>query len=429
MGKKANLADVFGSHTDSFAFGAKEEAAWKKDGQYTDSFAVDKKERSLQAVFEAPEVKQEYDPKAAPVIDNIDLSICADEERPRMVALINRLAKSEAGKETLDIAVKAGYKFGFLDASSGDAGTCFGTVHAIGLNPVVSDDKLISTLCHEARHAGQKDRMKYIPDRDLLDVASGVRRARAEEADAEAYAALACKQLELQGDKAPMAAFAESDLGKETYAAFEKSLSEQNGVLNDKVVADAFKGWYSHNGLQGAVKQLYEEAYILQPMRDGVKKFEKGQTEGVYPFNEKMSSKEVIEQIGWTGKGNYLAGEDPDFLDKGLFISISERTKQDANIFFRIRKEKTGIEKDTSIDAMPTYKDVFPRMYPEMEEKPVIKQDEKAKPMSEKERQAKDAEKAETEENEKALTNGKKLSFEKWDRILAAKRLEKLRQY
>ena len=139
----------------------------------------------LQAAFEAPVVKKEYDPQAEPVIDNIDLTICTDEERPRMVALINRLAKSEAGKETLEIAAKAGYKFGFLDASSGDAGTCFGSLHAVGLNPVVSDDKLISTLCHESRHAGQKNRMKDIPDRDLLDVASGVRRARAEEADAQ----------------------------------------------------------------------------------------------------------------------------------------------------------------------------------------------------------------------------------------------------
>lgn len=206
-----------GSYTDSFAFGSKEGPAWKNDGQYTDSFALNKEKRSLQAVFEAPEVKQEYDPKANPVIDNIDLTICSDEERPRMVALINRLAKSEAGKETLEIAVKAGYRFGFLDASSGDAGTCFGTLHAIGLNPVVPDDKLISTLCHESRHAGQKDRMKYIPDRDLLDVASGVRRARAEEADAQAYAVVACKQLEMKGDKVPLAAFAESKTGMATY--------------------------------------------------------------------------------------------------------------------------------------------------------------------------------------------------------------------
>ena len=374
----------------------------------------------LQAAFEAPVVKKEYDPQAEPVIDNIDLTICTDEERPRMVALINRLAKSEAGKETLEIAAKAGYKFGFLDASSGDAGTCFGSLHAVGLNPVVSDDKLISTLCHESRHAGQKNRMKDIPDRDLLDVASGVRRARAEEADAQAYAVVACKQLEMQGDKAPLTAFAESQMGAGTYAVFEKSLAEQNGVLNDKVLLDAFKGWYSHEGIQDIVKQLYEEVYILKPMRQAVQQFDEGNTEGVYTFSEKLSSKDLIQQIGWTGKGNYMAGENPDFLDGEQYIGIAERTKQDANIFFRIRKEKTGIEKDTSIDAIPTYKDKFPRRFPEMESKPAVaKEDEKAQ-------SAQESDKA---KNDKILTQGKNATADKWNAILAAKHLEKLRQY
>ena len=375
----------------------------------------------LQIVFEAPVAKPEYDPQAEPAV-KVDLSVCSDEERPRMVALINRLAKSEAGRETLEIAAGAGYKFGFLDASSGDAGTCFGSLHAVGLNPVVSDDKLISTLCHEARHAGQKDRMKDIPDRDVSDVASGVRRARAEEADAQAYAVVACKQLQMQGDKAPLAAFAESDLGKGTYVAFAKSLAEQNGVLNDKVVADAFKGWYDDKKevVQGLAKQLYEESYILKPMRQAVQRFNEGKTEGVYTFSEKLSSKDLIQHIGWTGKGNYLAGEDPDFLDGEQYIGIAERTKQDAEIFFRIRKEKTGVEKDASLDSLPTYKDKFPRMFPEMESKPVVANEaEKAQP----------AQESEMDKNDKILTQGKNATADKWNAILAAKRLEKLRQY
>ncbi|MBR1778084.1 MAG: hypothetical protein IJ752_05825 [Alphaproteobacteria bacterium] len=314
---------------------------------------------ALKNVFETPAVKQKYDPNAKLAVD-VDISLCTEEERPRMISIVNRLAKSEAGKETLEIAAKAGYKFGFLDAATNCFGCCFGGMNCIGLGPMASDDKLVSTLCHESRHAGQGVRMENIPDRDQLNVASIIRASRAKEADAQAYAVKACKELEMQGDTGPLATFAK--FYPPIYAAYEKALAEQNGVMNDQVVAGTFKGWYDQTG----TKQNYEEGYIIDPMHDAIEQFNKGTTEDTYTFEKSVTSEEVVEKIGWTKNGNYLADEDPKFLDGERFISIGERTKKDAQDFFAIRKEKTGIEVDASVDAMPTHVDAFARRLPEM---------------------------------------------------------------
>ena len=314
---------------------------------------------ALKNVFEAPAIDLEYDPKAKLAVD-VDISLCTEEERPRMISIVNRLAKSEAGKETLEIAAKAGYKFGFLDAATNCFGCCFGGMNCIGLGPMASDDKLVSTLCHECRHAGQGVRMENIPDRDQLNVASIIRASRAKEADAQAYAVKACKELEMQGDIGPLKTFAK--FYPPIYAAYEKALAEQNGVMNDKVVAGTFKGWYDQTG----TKQNYEEGYIIDPMHDAIEQFNKGKTDDVYTFEKSVTSEEIVEKIGWTKNGNYLAAEDPKFLDEERYISIGERTKQDAQAFFEIRKEKTGIEIDNSVASMPTHPDAFKRRLPEM---------------------------------------------------------------
>ena len=315
--------------------------------------------RPLCEIFEAPVVKKEYDPNAKLALD-VDISLCTDEERPRMISIINRLAKTEAGRETLEVAAQAGVKFGFLDAATNCFGCSFGGINCIGLGPGASDDKLVSTLCHEARHAGQNVRMKDIPERDKLNVESIIRASRAKEADAQAYAVKACKELEMQGDPGPLATFAK--FYPPIFKAYEKALAEQNGVMNDQVVVGTFKGWYDQTG----TKQNYEEGYIIDPMHDALDQFNKGKTDDVYTFDKSVSSEEVVEKIGWTRKGNYLAGENPKFLDEERFISIGERTKADSQAFFKLREEKTGIKPDKSVDAMPTHKDAFERKLPEM---------------------------------------------------------------
>lgn len=163
----------------------------------------------------------------------------------------------------------------------------------------------------------------------------------------------------MQGDKGPLATFAK--FYPPIYAAYEKAFAEQ-GELNDKVIAGVFKGWYDQTG----TKQNYEEGYIIEPMHDAIEQFNKGTNEDTYTFYHNVDSAKVVEKIGWTKHGNYLAGENPDFLNDPHFLSIGERTKSDAQAFFKIREEKMGIKADTSVDSMPTHKDAFNRRLPEM---------------------------------------------------------------
>ncbi|HBO59851.1 MAG TPA: hypothetical protein DD624_08095 [Alphaproteobacteria bacterium] len=309
----------------------------------------------LQKVLDEPKQKVSYDPNEQLTVD-VDLSLCTDEEMPRMIHIVNRLAKSEAGRETLEIANKAGVKFGFLDAKTNCFGCYFGgDMKYIGLGPMASDDKLVSTLCHESRHAGQAERMKGMPDRDQLNVASIVRYSRAKEADAQAYAVKACKELEMQGDKGPLATFAK--FYPPIYKSYEQAFAKE-GVLNDKVVSEVFKGWYD----QTRTKQNYEEGYIIEPMHDAIK----GNFTRMYTFAENVNSKTVVEKVGWTKNGNYLSAENPNFLDEPRFASVGERTKSDAQAFFEIRYRCAGIAPDKSVDALPTNKDAFERRLPEM---------------------------------------------------------------
>lgn len=315
----------------------------------------------LQQVMEEPKPQITYDPNEKLTID-VDLSLCADDELPRMIHIVNRLAKSDAGRETLEIANKAGVKFGFLDAKTNCFGCFFGGVNYIGLGPMASDDKLVSTLCHESRHAGQSVRMADLPDRDKLNVASIVRYSRAKEADAQAYAVKACKELEDQGDKGPLATFAK--FYPPIYKSYEQAIAKE-GVLNDTVVADVFKGWYDQTG----TKQNYEEGYIIEPMHDAIEQNFAGNgkdDEGTYTFAENVDSKTVVEKVGWTKNGNYLSAENPDFLDEPRFASVGERTKSDAQAFFEIRQRCAGIDPDKSVDSLPTNKDAFARRLPEM---------------------------------------------------------------
>ena len=163
----------------------------------------------------------------------------------------------------------------------------------------------------------------------------------------------------MQGDAGPLGKFKEYYLP--IYQAFEKEFEKQ-GTFNDAVLAASFKGWCD----QGPTKQGYEENYILTPMHSDIKRIMQKQTERLNKYDQNVSSEEIVAVIGWTKNGNYLAGEDPKFLDGENFISIGERTKKDAQDFFEIRKEKTGIEIDNSVASMPTHKDAFARRLPEM---------------------------------------------------------------
>ena len=155
----------------------------------------------LKEAFELPLSDSKYNPAEKPVVD-IDMTECKETDKPRMVALVNRLAKSPCGLETLQIAADNGFKFSFFDDGVRCCGACDEAGHALRLTPKESDAKLVGTLCHECRHAGQFVRGAHEAF-GVMDVRSELMCFRAMEADAQTYAITACKELSLQFDRSP----------------------------------------------------------------------------------------------------------------------------------------------------------------------------------------------------------------------------------
>ncbi len=214
---------------------------------------------SLKSAFEG--IKRAFGeyPNQALIVP-IDISKCNPSEKLRMTDIVNRLAKSEMGKHTLEAAAKAGYQFSFermFDAS----GYANLDNKVIVLNSVNSDNSLITTLCHECRHAEQMDRYtnKGIRD-DELDIPSNILLFRAMEADAQACAFFAAQELSRCGDSAPKMSFSFS--APKISNAGKKALKQTGGQLNHEVLTKAFQAWYDQKNIKG----IYEEAYIVSPM-------------------------------------------------------------------------------------------------------------------------------------------------------------------
>ena len=212
---------------------------------------------SLKNVFEVPVRHDRSNPAEKPVVD-IDMTECKETDKPRMVALVNRLAKSPCGLETLQIAADNGFKFSFFDDGVRCCGACDEAGHWVRLNPRESDAKLVGTLCHECRHAGQFVRGAHEAF-GVMDVRSELMCFRAMEADAQTYAITACKELQLQGDRSPYNVFA--DRYPEIEEAFRASY-DKHGKVNHDVMTDTNESWYD----QIRTKTVYEEAYQIEPM-------------------------------------------------------------------------------------------------------------------------------------------------------------------
>ena len=294
--------------------------------------------------------KQQYDASVKPVVDvRMD---CKDEDKPRLTAIINRLAESPRGLETLQVAKEGDFAFGFFD----EATTCYGACDLAGwwvkLNPNAPDDKLVGTLSHECRHAGQFIRGAH-ETFGKQDLKSEIIMFRAMEADAQTNAVTACYELAQMGDKGPYEIF------KKTYPEIEKAFSDalqaNNGVINHDVMTQAFKGWYDQNG----TKKAYENGYQLEPMAMEQKSLLAGNKPTLL-YNEPFDTATVVKMASYTAEGSYFT-EDPKMLESGKFLDVTEDTKAKMEEFFKIRQETTGMAPDPTLAEIPTRPNVYRR--------------------------------------------------------------------
>lgn len=322
---------------------------------------------SVKEAFQQPIQQPVVYPDEKPAVD-VDLRTCPKKDRPRMISMINRLAKSKLGLETLQIAADNGYHFNFIKGEHRAFGFADPERKRIALNPNFPDDKLIGTMCHECRHAGQFSRASDLAE-EKWDVKTNLIYMRAMEADAQAYASSACEELFRLGDEGPKREFYK--YYPEIAKGFTNALIKNDAQMGNNLLTDTFKAWYD----QLRTKSVYEEGYLLEPMQQELRNIANGKGETM-TFETSVSAQKTIAEIAWTKNGNYFQ-DDPDILNSGKYLDVSEFTMEQMKKFFEFRKELTGKDDSKSLDGIPTRENSIKPRVNEMTKPPVRNKDAK----------------------------------------------------
>lgn len=294
----------------------------------------------LARVFSSKLIRGSY-PDEKPEVD-FQISGSAQEKR-RLVSLVNRVARSSPfGRSVLEKAAKGGYSLSFETRNGTVIGSCCEVKKAISLDPVYSDDRLISTLTHESRHAGQ-----FINGADSefgkRTVKSEIMYYRAMEADAQAVAAVTTLEMKGRGEGRPWGKLKkDSSFVTDALKYAEEHIAEPratNGLLSA-----AFKGWYD----DVMIKEVYENSYIASTMDEIMK----NRKEAENPYDRRETSKNIVNMICDGVDGCYFKNE-PDILENKNFLDISSSTLSKAMHYFSVRKMRTGKDPDSSLDALP----------------------------------------------------------------------------
>lgn len=260
--------------------------------------------------------------------------IGSEQEQKRLISMVNRIADhSETGREVLQKAAENGYTLSF-GMQSGSYGYTESKEKRLVLNPAFKDADLLNTIVHESRHAGQAANGAEASF-GKMTLRSEVMNFRAMEADACAIATLAMMEAEKNG--LTMKGDLRTGADMET-----KKLFDENAGKKD-VLKHAFDDWFKDL----SIKESYEEGYIIQPMKEALKK----KTEKEMTYNVSVSSAQVIDKICATSEGCYF--EDKNALDDRKYLDISAGTKAVADRFFELREKRTGIKPDSSYADLP----------------------------------------------------------------------------
>lgn len=273
----------------------------------------------------------------------VDLEIKGSEqEKKRLAALVNRVAKSSPfGRSVLETAAANGYSLSF-EMQFSSFGFCERDKKAIVLDPKTSDDRLIAVLAHEGRHAQQ---FSNGADENFgkRTVKSSLMYFRAMEADAEAVSAVTCLEMKSAGDAAPWQKISGASphiTDKLHFFENMKNVRAASGML-----MSAFEGWYE----DPMIKEAYEMAYILKPMKRAMKK----KSYDDVPFDRTETSAEIVRLICRGPQGCYFENR-PDVLESPEKLDMASMTISQAGHFFAVRQMHTGKEPDTSFHDLKT---------------------------------------------------------------------------
>ncbi len=273
-----------------------------------------------------------------------------DENKEYLARIVNRAAKSELGKKTLEIAAEAGFT---LDSAPVKltAGICMPDTKYIGISSLLSEDLLVSALIHEARHAGQFARVTG--DNVTRDnVKTQIMFIRAEEADAQAVACASAWEMKQEGDEKAFETFKKNN--PEIAKPFEEAI--EKGADISTATTEAFKGWYDN----GPVKYQYEKHALVSRLTDITSRMQRS---GELKYDRDLKGKDITDKLCFAKEGESYFKGDPEVLREGKFIDIELSTKNGLKRIMGFREKSSGLKPDASYESLPIRDNEYTDLY------------------------------------------------------------------
>lgn len=188
-----------------------------------------------------------------------------DEEKADLTDVINRIAVSKVGRQILEEAAALGYT-----VKIGDLGATMGACRSRSKELIMSNrqdpDKWVSTLVHEARHAGQIGRGAIAGYDPFVSMKSQLPEKRLMEADAVACSIQVCEELFFKYDYMPLSRMRRDYQGMVSdYEEAQADRDEMTDKEKGEVMSACLLGWYNDEYR----KMAYEMSHVLDPLSRG----------------------------------------------------------------------------------------------------------------------------------------------------------------
>lgn len=256
--------------------------------------------------------------------------------------IAERVSVSSLGREILNEA--AGYTVRLMPLGH-SRGACNPEKRELMLSDSLSEDQLVTTLVHEARHAGQFERGCH-KNFQGLQAQSVVLETRLTEADAVACSAGVSAEMSEKGDRAPFGDMRRCYPGvAQAFAeAYMKNAPENRTA---EALTAATLAWYDND----ALKMLYERSYVVKPADDDFK------NAGGRPAPKALDAGKTVAIVCTLGGGNYFSCP-PELLETEKFAAVSEETHSWMQDYAKGWEVYYGEKcRDTSVEKMAAYPD------------------------------------------------------------------------
>lgn len=268
------------------------------------------------------------------VIAGVKVQYSDASEKRKLTIILNKLKKIPTGRKTLENLAEYGTVVSLEPI--GAWGGFSAKDNRIFLSSKAKNDKMCSTLVHEARHATQYRRKE---NKDLLhsdyDLETQIRLERAQEADAQVFAYQAVSEWASTGDQKPFQEF-NAAYPKTCNIYHYQRMNQKFKGGTDASRAALFRAFFDDDERMA----IYENSYMNNEALSDFARSIKGEE----TVSKKREVHLTTDQIAAITCGEYMADYDT-FLRSDKAMSVKLKTKDILAISSAVRGKDIGADK------------------------------------------------------------------------------------